>query len=387
MIARADLSTATVRKVWPLVFLMGLLTVTWALIDSFGGVVYQGYGVLMFLNLMIVLALQIFSGNSGVVSFAAASFVAFGAYFSALLTIPPDQKTFQFTTMPHWLSSWIFPAQLTTLEGTLAGAGFAAVIAILLAPPIVRLAGVQAGIATLAILVMTNVFLVQTTSITRGTSTLYSVPQTTTYLSLLVWSLIFVTVAFLFKQSRFGLRLRASRENERAARSVAVRVPRERAIAWVLSGFVAGVAGALYGHYFVTFSPSDFYLNTNGLDLVILPIAMLVVGGAASVTGAVVGCYFVMVVYTFFNRWEVDGFGGTVSTAPAGTSNLALAALLLLALILRPRGLSGGKEIAWPTEWSLAALKRIGGRPRFARKPAEPTPAPGGAEQAVRSNE
>ena len=94
-----------------------------------------------------------------------------------------------------------------------------------------------------------------------------------------------------------------------------------------------------------------------------------------------------MVVYTFFNRWEVDGFGGTVSTAPAGTSNLALAALLLLALILRPRGLSGGKEIAWPTEWSLAALKRIGGRPRFARKPAEPTPAPGGAEQAVRSNE
>jgi branched-chain amino acid transport system permease protein len=150
---------------------------------------------------------------------------------------------------------------------------------------------------------------------------------------------------------------------------------------------VLGVAGALYGHYYVTFSPSDFYFNTNGLDLVILPIAMLVVGGAASVTGAVTGCYFVMVVYTFFNRWEVDGFGGTVSTAPAGTSNLALAAVLLLALILRPRGLSGGKEISWPTEWSLDAFKRIGGRPRFARTPAEQPAAPGAPEQAVRPNE
>jgi branched-chain amino acid transport system permease protein len=382
VISRSDMSMTAVRKIWPLLFLLGLLAVTWALIDSFGGVVYEGYGVLMFLNLMIVLALQIFSGNSGVISFGSASFVAFGAYFSALLTIPPDQKTFQFTSMPHWLSSWIFPAHLSTLAATLAGGGFAAAIALLLAPPIARLAGVQAGIATLAILVMTNVFLVQTTSITRGTSTLYSVPQTTTYLSLLVWSLVFVTVAFVFKQSRFGLRLRATRENEQAARSVAVRVTRERGIAWVLSGLVAGIAGALYGHYFVTFSPSDFYFNTNGLDLVILPIAMLVVGGAGSVTGAVFGCYFVMIVYTFFNRWEVDGFGGTVSTAPAGTSNLALAAVLLLALILRPRGLSGGKEISWPTEWSFSALKRVGGRPRFARAAAAEQPAaPSAPEQ------
>jgi branched-chain amino acid transport system permease protein len=387
---RTALGMITIRRLWPPFFLCSLLVVTWALVDSFGGVVYQGYGVLMFLNLMIVLGLQIFSGNSGVVSFGHAAFVAFGAYLSALLTIPPDQKTFQFTSMPHWLSSWIFPAHLSALEATLAGAGFATAVAALLAPPIVRLAGVQAGIATLAILVMTNVFLVQTTSITRGTSTLYSVPQTTTYLSLLAWCLIFVAVAFVFKQSRFGLRLRATRENERAARSVGVRVARERAVAWILSGFVAGTAGALYGHYFVTFSPSDFYFNTNGLDLVILPIAMLVVGGTASVTGAVTGCYFVTIVYTFFNRWEIDGFSGTLSNAPSGTSNLALAATLLLVLILRPRGLSGGKEIAWPTQWSLAGLRSIGGRPRFTRTPglvAEPGVGDRIPEQPARTNE
>jgi branched-chain amino acid transport system permease protein len=360
--------------IWPPLALGVLLVVTWVLVDGYGGTVYNGYATRMFLNLMVVLALQMFSGNSGVISFASATFVAMGAYFSALLTIPEDQKTFQFLTMPHWLSSWIFPAQLSPLEGTLAGGGFAMLIAALFAPPVVRLAGVQAGIATLAILVMSNVFLVQTTSITRGTSTLFGVPQSTTLLSLLVWSLIFVGAVYVFKQSRFGLRVRGTRENVRAARSVGIRVPKERAIAWILSGFVAGVAGALYGHWYVTFSPGDFYFNTNGADLVIFPIAMLVIGGMASVTGAVVGCYFVTIVYTFFDRWQVDGFGGTVGTAPSGTANLALATVLLIVLVLRPRGLSGGKELAWPTDWSLDALRRIGGKPRLARA-SEAAPA------------
>jgi branched-chain amino acid transport system permease protein len=347
------------RRLWPPLALATLLVVTWALVDSFGGTTYQGYGVRMFLNLMIVLALQIFSGNSGVLSFGHAAFVAVGAYFSALLTIPKESKTFQFLTMPHWLASWIFPAQLTPLEAILAGAGLAAVVAAIFAPPIARLTGVGAGIATLALLVIDNVFNVQTTSITRGTSTLIGVPLTTTYVSLLVWSLIFLAVAYVFKQSRVGLRLRATRENVRAAKSVGIRVARERAIAWILSGFVAGAAGALYGHWYVTFSPGDFYINTNGIDLVILPIAMLVIGGMGSVTGAVLGCYFVTIVYTFFNRWEVDGFSGTVGTVPSGTANLILAATFLVVLILRPRGLSGGRELAWPFDRQLLRRRPV----------------------------
>jgi branched-chain amino acid transport system permease protein len=349
------------RRLWPPFALASLLVVTWWLVDDYGGTTYQNYGVRMFLNLIVVLALQIFSGNSGVLSFGHATFVAMGAYFSALLTIPPDQKTFQFLTMPHWLSSWIFPAHLSALEAILAGAGFATAVAALFAPPVVRLAGVGAGIATLAILVIDNVFNVQTTSITRGTSTLIGVPLTTTYVSVLVWALIFVGVAYVFKQSRFGLRLRATRENVRAAKSVGIRVGRERAIAWILSGFVAGAAGVLYGHWFVTFSPGDFYINTNGIDLVILPIAMLVIGGMGSVTGAVAGCYFVTIVYTIFNRWEVDGFSGAVRTVPSGTANLVLAGTFLIVLILRPRGLSGGRELTWPLDWRLP---RVGGSRR-----------------------
>jgi branched-chain amino acid transport system permease protein len=360
------------RRLWPAFALASLLVVTWALVAAFGGTTYEAYGVRMFLNLIVVLALQIFSGNSGVLSFGHATFVAMGAYFSALLTIPPESKTFQFLTMPHWLSSWIFPAHLSSVEAILAGAGFAMLVAALFAPPIARLTGVGAGIATLALLVMDNVFNVQTTSITRGTSTMIGVPPTTTFVSVLVWTLIFLAVAYVFKQSRFGLRLRATRENVRAAKSVGISVDRERAIAWILSGFVAGAAGVLYGHWYVTFSPGDFYFNTNGIDLVILPIAMLVIGGMGSVTGAVVGCYFVTIVYTFFNRWEVDGFSGTVGTVPSGTANLALAATFLVVLILRPRGLSGGRELTWPLDWRLVRRRRTT-HAHTAEQPAEST--------------
>jgi branched-chain amino acid transport system permease protein len=354
------------RRAWPPLFLSVCMVITWTMIDNFGDVVYRDTAAKMFLMMIVVLGLQIFSGNSGVLSFGHVAFMAIGAYSSALLTIPTDIKKFTYLSMPHFLKSWIFPAQLNALEGTLAGAGFALAFAALTAPPIVRLAGVQAGIGTLAILVIVYVFDVQTSAVTRGTSTQIGVPSTTTLLSVTVWALIFVGVAFAFQQSRFGLRLRASRENERAAKSVGVRVSVERAIAWIISGFAVGVAGALYGHYFGgTFGPDDFFFN-NGFNIVLLTIAMLVVGGMTSVTGAVTGCYFVTFVYEAFRRWEVNGLGSV--QPPAGTANLVLAAVLLLTLVVRPKGLTGGKEIPWPGDWSFAWVRRL--PERWGRSPS-----------------
>jgi branched-chain amino acid transport system permease protein len=349
------------RKAWAPLFLGAVVVLTWLLIDNLDDVVYTNTTVRMLLMLLIVLGLQMFSGNSGVLSFGHITFVAIGAYTSALLTIPPEIKKFTFLTMPDFLASWVLPAHLDTLEGTLVGGGLAAAFALVVSPAIVRLAGVQAGIATLALLVIANVFIAQTSSITRGTSTQIGVPTTTTLFSVMVWALIAIGAAVAFKQSRVGLRLRGSRENARAARSVGVRVARERGLAWVLSAFVCGVAGALYGHYFVTFSYLDFYFNTNGLDIVLLPIAMLVVGGMTTVTGAVVGCYLITFVYEVFRRLEVDGLGGV--EPPSGTTNLVLAIVLLVTLALRPRGLVG-REVPWPGDWSLDGIRGLLGRRR-----------------------
>ena len=142
------------------------------------------------------------------------------------------------------------------------------------------------------------------------------VPQTTTMRTTLIWVIVVIVVAFAFKQSRNGLRLRASRENDRASRSVGVNVARERYIAFALSGFVCGIIGALYGHYFITFSYLDFYF-----DLTFLTIAMLVVGGLGSVSGAVVGTSFLTVIYVFFQRFEVNGIAGTPCRPAPPTSS------------------------------------------------------------------
>jgi branched-chain amino acid transport system permease protein len=350
------------RTIWTPVALSGFMVVIWIVFAYIvSDVFYTQETEKFFLRLLIVLALQMFSGNSGILSFGQVAFMAVGAYTSALLTIPTAIKQFTFLSMPHMLKDWVFPAQFGPLEGTLAGGVAALVVALVFGVPIVRLVGVAAGIATLAILVAMNVFIQQTSSITRGTSTQIGVPQTTSMRATLLWVIAAILVAFAFKQSRNGLRLRASRENDRASRSVGVHVARERYIAFALSGFVCGLAGALYGHYFITFSYLDFYF-----DLTFLTIAMLVVGGMGSVSGAVAGTSFLTVIYVFFQRFEVNGIAGT--TVPSGTADVVMALALLVALILRPRGLTAGREIPWPGDW------RLPGRLRRAAAPAPESP-------------
>jgi len=360
--ARAE---GALRTVWTPLVLCSFMVLIWLVITQIvDQVFYNDEAEKYFLRLLIVLALQIFCGNSGILSFGQVAFMAVGAYTSALLTIPTAIKQFTFLSMPGTLKDIVFPAELSAFQGTIAGGLAALVVALVFGVPIVRLVGVAAGIATLAILVAMNVFIQQTSSITRGTSTQIGVPQTTTMRATLIWVIIVIVVAFVYKQSRNGLRLRASRENDRASRSVGVGVARERYFAFALSGFVCGIAGALYGHYFITFSYLDFYF-----DLTFLTIAMLVVGGMGSVSGAVVGTSFLTVIYVFFQRFEVNGIGGT--TVPTGTADVVMALALLIALILRPKGLTAGREIPWPGDWR---------RPRGMRRPAPAAEAPGAAE-------
>ena len=351
------------RTIWTPLLLSASMVLVWLVITQIvDQVFYSDEAEKYFLRLLIVLALQMFSGNSGILSFGQVAFVAVGAYTSALLTIPTAIKQFTFLSMPHLLKDWVFPAQFSPLEGTLAGGVAALVVAMVFGIPIVRLVGVAAGIATLALLVAMNVFIQQTSSITRGTSTQIGVPQSTTLRATLLWVILAIIVAYFFKQSRNGLRLRASRENDRASRSVGVHVARERYLAFALSGFVCGIVGALYGHYFITFSYLDFYF-----DLTFLTIAMLVVGGMGSVSGAVVGTSFLTVIYVFFQRFEVNGIGG--ATVPSGTADVVMALALLVALILRPKGLTAGREIPWPGDWRW--LRRM----RQPRAPAARAPS------------
>ena len=71
-------------------------------------------------------------------------------------------------------------------------------------------------------------------------------------------------------------------------------------------------------------------------------------------------------IYVFFQRFEVNGIAGT--TVPSNTAEAVMALALLIALILRPKGLTAGREIPWPGDWRRLQGKRP-------RQPAPEVPA------------
>ena len=81
-----------------------------------------------------------------------------------------------------------------------------------------------------------------------------------------------MAVAYLFQISKFGLALRASREDEAASRAFGVNVYALRVIAFTLSGFVIGIAGVLHGHFLGILTVKAFYI-----PLTFITLAMLVV--------------------------------------------------------------------------------------------------------------
>jgi branched-chain amino acid transport system permease protein len=336
------------RAAWTPIVLSAVIVLTWAIVENAESVTLEEDVMRLFLWMMLVLAWQLFSGNSGVMSFGHVAFMAAGAYFSALLTMSPTLKETTFADMPRFLASWIHPAELGLFESVLAAGALAAVLAAIFGIAVARLAGVAAAIATLAILVIMFTFIVQTPSVTGGSDVLVGVPRETTPGNVAIALVVTIFAVYAFKQSRHGMRLRASRENQEAAQSVAVNVRLERYIAFVIAGLICGVAGALYAHYFSGFAATDFYF-----ELTFIVVAMLVVGGMQSVAGAVLGTYFLTIVYLTARRGEVDGVFGVET--PSGTANLLVAVALLLALILRPSGITGGREVPWP-----GALRRRG---------------------------
>jgi branched-chain amino acid transport system permease protein len=296
--------------------------------------------VLMLLNLIVVVGTYVFIGNSGVLSFGHISFMAIGAYACAIVSIPPIMKGFLMPGLPEFLQNSELPGVVAVL---VAGA-VAAVFALLLSGPLMRLSGLAAGLATFAVLITVNVVLSQWEDVTRGAQGIQGVPTDTTVHVALVWALIAMALAFAFQSTKFALRLRASREDEAAANSVGISIPRERALALVVSAFIVGTGGALYARFLGVFLPETFYFQ-----LTALTIAMLVIGGRNSLAGAVVGTATVSILTEELRRMEVGQDIGPVHIAiRPGLQEVGVALFMLLILIYRPKGITAGREVPWP---------------------------------------
>jgi branched-chain amino acid transport system permease protein len=292
-------------------------------------------------SVAFVAALYVFVGNSGVVSFGQVSFVAIGAFSAGVMTIPLDIKPNVLQTLfpllrDHTISNAWSLALATGLGG---------VYALAVGIPLMRLSGIAAGIATLAVLGITYNLLTYWTSIGPGPSGLSSIPVTTDYWQATIGAIAVIGSAFGYQRSRFGRQLRAAREDPAAASAAGIDIHRQRLLAFTLSGALSGFAGGLYVHLLGLVSTNQVYL-----DLTFLTLAMLVVGGISSLWGAVVGAVVISLFTILLQNAEIGihVFGWGIK-APTGTSLVGVAVVMLVILLLRPAGITGGREFSLPT--------------------------------------
>jgi branched-chain amino acid transport system permease protein len=295
-----------------------------------------------FLDLILVVGLQIFMGNTGILGFAHIGFMGIGAYTSAIFSMTPMAKSLALPTLYPFLAD----IQLPILVAIVLGGLVAALVAALVGIALMRLTEFAAVITAFALLVIIHTVLVHWTALTNGPHTLFGLDRHTYLLGSALWAIFFIAVAIVFKESKVGLQLRASRDDPISASAIGVDTIAVRWIAFVLSAFVAGMGGGLWAHFITSFSPTAFFLKVTFVVL-----AMLVIGGPATVSGAVVGTVVVSFVYQGLRAIEnAVNMAQLVAEPVVGLTDVCLAIALIMMLIIRPLGLIERNELRlyWP---------------------------------------
>jgi branched-chain amino acid transport system permease protein len=323
-----------------------LLVLAAALLGTSASQSSKTYFVDTLVKVVIVVALYVFIGNSGVLSFGHVSFVALGAWTAGVLSVPTTEKPAIMPNLAHFLRvTTVGNVQSLAIAAAVGGAA-----ALVVGLALMRLSGLAAGIATFAVLEITHNMLRYYEKVGPGLNTFSSVPETTGLLQATVGALLVVVVAFAYQRSRLGRQLRATREDPAAARAVGVSIYRQRLASFALSGFLAGFAGGLYIH-FIPINVDAVYL-----DLTFITLAMLVIGGSSSLWGAVVGALFVSGLDSLLAEMEggLSILGRTIDL-PDGSRIVVVSAVMALVLIVRPSGLTRGREFSLPTIGRRAA--------------------------------
>ena len=334
---------------------LSALVVGVAELVTLGGPTLERIAVTMVINLIVVVGLYVFVGISGVFSFGQVSFMAIGAYTTAILSIPTDTKDVIFTSMPPALRH----AHLGSLGAVLAGGRRGTRRNRLRRPavPPERAGRRPRNIRIPADRERRGERLDGRHE--RDDRDVRDPGDNDPHPDADLRGRGDPRFAFAYQTSRFGRRLRTSREDEVASRAVGVNVGIERSLSFVISALIVGIAGGLYAAYLGNIDPSAFFLNTT-----FLTIAMLVVGGMTTLSGAVIGTIFISAVAELLRRVEA-GFhvGSTFVHAPAGLQEVGLGLLMLAVLIWRPQGLTNGRELRLPARRSRASVQSTDERP------------------------
>lgn len=295
---------------------------------------------LLVVNVIAVLGLQVYSGNTGKMTISHVAFIAVGAYVSVLFTIPGVVKKSVLKGLPDWL----YATNLDVFWALLIAVIFAGLLAWLLGFVIVRLGYDGVIISTFALLLIVQTVILAAKGWTNGLTSVFGMPRFDTPWLILGLAIAAVIAAVCFKESRIGLQIRAARDDQGSAQAMGVNARRLDHLAWVLGAVFAAAAGALMVHVIGAASPRNFYIVFT-VEL----IAMLVLGGQRSVTGGFFGAVFVTGLIIFVREFEGGFSMGSLEVPPLfGATQLVLSFAILSILYFKPDGMFGLKEALIP---------------------------------------
>ena len=319
------------------------------LLFLFGGDAWLAVIDITLIAAIATLGLNVLSGYAGQVSLGISFFMAIGAYTAAVLGDPPPSGPFE-TGAGLGLSFLIW----------LPAAGIvAALLGAIIGPTALRLKGFYLGIVTLALVFIGQYFFTNASKITGGPqgrsfpapaigdfsfqspNPILGIQLTTNQCYFLLLLLILAISGFFvanLARTRVGRAFAAVRDNEAGAEIVGVNIFSTKMGAFILSSFLAGIAGALYASYFAYAEPTSW-----GLALSIQFVAALLIGGVASVWGSILGAAFVFALpqalTTFSLLPQTAGSTGLISSG--NLSALTYGLLIIVFLLFEPAGLIG----------------------------------------------
>jgi len=265
------------------------------------------------INIILATSLNLINGYMGEFSVGHAGFMAVGAYVSALLTT---------RIIPTSLLPFTFPFQVL-----LGGVG-AALVGLVVAVPSFRTRGDYLAIVTLALNMIVK-SVIENIEAIGGPRGIPGIDKLTTLPWTFFWTVLTIWVIRNFIYSNFGRGVISIREDEIASDLMSINTRQVKLLAFVISSFFAGVAGALFAHLLQFISPRVFDI-IKSTDILI----MVYLGGIGSIAGSILGATIFTVLLEVLR--------------PLGMWRMVLMPLVLVMLMLfRPRGILGLREFRW----------------------------------------
>jgi branched-chain amino acid transport system permease protein len=320
-----------------------------------GGMIYQtilGNGsaerlvTTMLIDAIIVIGIQIYIGNTGILSFGHIGFGAIAGYTFAVYAISPEEKLKRIPTAPFGLTETQVSPGVAILIAVVVTVVFAVIVGIGLARSGAQSGSVAATVITLALLFVTHEVAKSWPELTGGNrgGISFAIGASLEGRALILVVLFgALLIARLYGQSRSGRLAIAAREDSLAARAMGVNPLVQQMAALLLSVAVVSVGSSLRVWQIGSILPDRFFF-----DYAMLTLVMLIVGGRNSVTGAVLGVAVMTAARELARRLGQDGFevfGVGLDDAPLdwifreNLNSVVLGVAMVAFMIWRPTGI------------------------------------------------